>query len=70
MKVDVTLNTMNSGRIQVACIRSTNEHGAMGTGHVLAPFPANATEEVEAVLLNLGIAKRDIDLAMAYAPAG
>jgi hypothetical protein len=55
MKVLITLNKSNTGKIQLACVRSTNERGGIGTGSTLPPFNPNATAEVEEVLRNLGV---------------
>ena len=54
MKVRVTLNKMNSGRMQVACTRSSNEVGGSGTGAVRT-FAADAKEELTKFLHGLGI---------------
>ena len=55
MKVQITLNKTNTGRIQLACVRSTNEHGGIGTGFALPPFNPNAIREIEDILRNLGV---------------
>jgi hypothetical protein len=55
MKVLITLNKTNTGRIQLACVRSTNERGGIGTGSALPPFNPNAGADVEAILGNLGV---------------
>jgi hypothetical protein len=55
MKVLITLNKTNTGRIQLACVRSTNERGGIGTGYALPPFNPNAGAEIEAILRNLGV---------------
>ena len=55
MRVQVTLNKTNTGRIQLACVRSTNERGGIGTGSALPPFNPNALREVEDILRNLGV---------------
>jgi hypothetical protein len=55
MRVQVTVNKTNTGRIQLACVRSTNERGGIGTGFALPPFNPNALAEVEEILRNLGI---------------
>ena len=61
MKVQITLNKTNTGRIQLACVRSTNERGGIGTGLALPPFNPNAIREIEDILRNLGVNE---DLAM------
>jgi hypothetical protein len=55
MKVQITLNKTNTGRIQLACVRSTNERGGIGTGFALPPFNPNAIREIEDILRNLGV---------------
>jgi hypothetical protein len=55
MRVQITLNKTNTGRIQLACVRSTNEHGGIGTGFALPPFNPNALREIEDILRNLGV---------------
>ena len=55
MRVQITLNKTNTGRIQLACVRSTNERGGIGTGFALPPFNPNAVREVEDILRNLGV---------------
>jgi hypothetical protein len=55
MRVQVTLNKTNTGRIQLSCIKSTNERGGIGTGFALPPFNPNALAEVEEILRNLGV---------------
>ncbi len=55
MRVQVTLNKTNTGRIQLACLRSTNERGGIGTGFALPPFNPNALREVEDILRSLGV---------------
>jgi hypothetical protein len=55
MRVQITLNKTNTGRIQLACVRSTNERGGVGTGFALPPFNPNAIREIEDVLRNLGV---------------
>jgi hypothetical protein len=55
MRVQITLNKTNTGRIQLACVRSTNERGSIGTGFALPPFNPNALREIEDVLRNLGV---------------
>jgi len=54
VKVRITLNKMNSGRMQVACVGSTDEVGGSGTGSVRT-FGANATAELRKFLGALGI---------------
>lgn len=55
MRVLITLNKTNTGRIQLACVRSTNERGGIGTGYALSPFNPNAGADIEAILGNLGV---------------
>jgi hypothetical protein len=55
MRVQITLNKTNTGRIQLACLRSTNERGGIGTGFALPPFNPNALREIEDILRNLGV---------------
>jgi hypothetical protein len=55
MKVTVTLNRMNSGRMQLACVRCTNESGGIGTGYALKPYAPDAGEELKGVLGALGV---------------
>ena len=55
MRVQITLNKTNTGRIQVACVRSTNERGGIGTGFALPPFNPNALREIEDILRSLGV---------------
>jgi hypothetical protein len=55
MRVQITLNKTNTGRIQLACVRSTNERGGIGTGFALPPFNPNALREVEDLLRSLGV---------------
>lgn len=55
MRVQITLNKTNTGRIQLACVRSTNERGGIGTGFALPPFNPNALREAEDVLRGLGV---------------
>lgn len=57
MKVQITLNKTNTGRIQLACVRSTNERGGIGTGFALPPFNPNALREVEDILRALGVSE-------------
>ena len=55
MRVQITLTKTSTGRIQLACVRSTNERGGIGTGHVLPPFNPNALREIEDILRTLGV---------------
>jgi hypothetical protein len=55
MRVQITLIKTNTGRIQLACVRSTNERGGIGTGFSLPPFNPNALREIEDILRNLGV---------------
>jgi hypothetical protein len=55
VRIQVTLNKTNTGRVQLACVRSTNEHGGIGTGFALPPFNPNALREIEDILRNLGV---------------
>jgi hypothetical protein len=55
MKVLITITKTTTGKIQVACVRSTNERGGIGTGSTLPPFNPNAVAEVEEILRNLGV---------------
>jgi hypothetical protein len=55
MRVQITLNKTNTGRIQLACVRSTNERGGIGTGYALPAFNPNALREIEDILRNLGV---------------
>ena len=55
MRVQITLNKANTGRIQLACVRSTNERGGIGRGFALPPFNPNALREIEDILRNLGV---------------
>jgi hypothetical protein len=55
MRVQVTLNKTNTGRVQLACVRSTNERGGIGTGFALPPFNPNALREIEDILRSLGV---------------
>jgi hypothetical protein len=64
MKVLITLNRTNTGRIQLACVRSTNERGGIGTGYALPPFNPNATAEIEEILGNLGVSEESIKAKM------
>jgi len=64
MKVLITLNKTNTGRIQLACVRSTNERGGIGTGYALPPFNPNATAEIEEILCSLGVSEDSIKANM------
>ena len=55
MRVQITLSKTNTGRIQLACVRSTNERGGIGTGFALPLFNPNALREIEDILRNLGV---------------
>jgi hypothetical protein len=55
MRVQITLNKTNTGRIQLACVRSTNEQGGIGTGFALPLFNPNALREIEEILCSLGV---------------
>jgi hypothetical protein len=55
MKVLITLKKTNNGRVELSCLRSTNERGRIGMGCSLPPFNPNAMPEVEAILRNLGV---------------
>ena len=55
MKIWILLNKMGTGRVQLECLRSTNESGLIGTGCSLHPFNPNALAEAYAVLKNLGV---------------
>jgi hypothetical protein len=55
MRVQITLNKTNTGRVQLACVRSTNERGGIGTGFALPPFNPNALREIEDILRTLGV---------------
>jgi hypothetical protein len=57
MKVQITLSRTSLGKMQLACVRSSNERGGIGTGFALPPFNPNALREVEDILRNLGIAE-------------
>jgi len=65
MKVLITLNKTNTGRIQLACVRSTNERGGIGTGYGLPPFNPNAGADVELILSNLGVDEESIQSSLA-----
>jgi hypothetical protein len=60
MRLQITLNKTNTGRVQLACVRSTNEHGGIGTGFALPPFNPNALREIEDILRNLGVGENVI----------
>ena len=49
------MNKTNTGRIQLACVRSTNERGGIGTSFALPPFNPNALREIEDILRGLGV---------------
>jgi hypothetical protein len=55
MRIQITLNKTNTGRIQLACVRSTNDRGGIGTGFALPPFNPNALREIEDILRGLGV---------------
>jgi len=55
MKVLITLSKNNTGRIQLSCVKSTNEGGGIGTSYSLPPFNPNALAEVQDILRNLGV---------------
>jgi hypothetical protein len=55
MRIQITLNKNNTGRVQLACVRSTNERGGIGTGFGLPPFNPNALREIEDILRSLGV---------------
>ncbi len=57
MRVQITLNKTNTGRIRLACVRSTNERGGIGTGFALPPFNPNALREIEDILRSLGMSE-------------
>jgi len=63
MKVRITLNKMNSGRMQVACVRSSGQLGGSGTGAVRT-FAADANEKLRKFLGALGIGDDVIAEAM------
>ncbi len=65
MKVLITLNKTNTGRIQVSYVRSSNERGGIGTGAALPPFNPNAIAEVEEVIRCLGVDAESIGVAVA-----
>ncbi|HYL15149.1 MAG TPA: hypothetical protein VEV41_19070 [Terriglobales bacterium] len=60
MKVLITIRKTNTGKIQVACVRSTNERGGIGTSSTLPAFNPNAVAEVEEILRNLGVEEDSI----------
>jgi hypothetical protein len=60
MRVQITLNKTTTGRIQLACVRSTNERGGIGTGSALPPFNPNALREIEDILRSLGVNEEEI----------
>jgi len=49
------LTKMGSGRVQLECVRSTNESGRIGMGRALPPFNPNAMAEIHAILRNFGV---------------
>ncbi len=55
MRVQISLNKTNTGRIQLAYVRSTNERGGIGTGFALPPVNPNALREIEDILRSLGV---------------
>lgn len=55
VKVLITLSKTAVGRIELSYVRSTNEHGGIGTGSALPPSNPNALAEVEDILRNLGV---------------
>jgi hypothetical protein len=55
MRIQITLNKTNTGRVQLAYVRSTNERGGIGTGFALPPFNPNALREIEDILRSLGV---------------
>jgi hypothetical protein len=57
MRIQITLNKTNTGRVQLACVRSTNERGGIGTGFALPPFNPNALREIEDILRSLGVSE-------------
>jgi hypothetical protein len=65
MKVLITVNKTNTGRIQVSYLRSSNERGGIGTGASLPPFNPNAIAEVEEVIRCLGVDEESIACAVA-----
>jgi hypothetical protein len=69
MKVLITLNKTNTGRIQLSCTRSTNERGGIGTGFALAPFNPNALAEVEEIIRCLGVDEESISKGVAQLSA-
>jgi hypothetical protein len=70
MKVWITLQRTNTGRIVVSCLRSTSEHGPVGTGWALPAFNPNARAEIEEVLRNLGVAEEVIEEKVTAATRG
>jgi len=55
MKVMITLGKNNTGRIQLSCVKSTNEGGGIGSSYSLPPFNPNAVAEIQDILRNLGV---------------
>ena len=64
MRVLITLNKTNTGRIQLSYVRSTNERGGIGTGAALPPFNPNALAEVEEIIRCLGVDDESIGRAV------
>jgi len=60
MKVLITLNRNNTGRIQLSCVKSTNEGGGIGTSYSLPPFNPNAVAEIQDILRSLGVEESTI----------
>jgi hypothetical protein len=56
MRVLITLDKTNTGKVKIGCVRSTNERGGIGTGYALPPFNPNALSEIQEILSNLGVA--------------
>ena len=65
MKVLISLNKTNTGRIQLTCTRSSNERGGIGTSAALPPFNPNAIAEVEDVIRCLGVDEDEIARSVA-----
>ncbi|MBA3913289.1 MAG: hypothetical protein H0X25_05420 [Acidobacteriales bacterium] len=70
MKLWVTLQKTNTGRVVVSALRSTSEHGPVGTGWRLPPFNPNARAEIEDVLRGLGVEEVAIAEKMAALQGG
>lgn len=64
MKVLITLHKTNTGRIQLAYVRSSNERGGIGTGAALPPFNPNAIAEIEEIIRCLGVEEDSIGRAI------